>query len=160
MRVALDQFADAASLRTSVTGLADWMKKLFGERAEPWMIEGTPSLEMPADFDKTDTGLAVIPSDMVEETPLPKSLATTRNSLIEHARLSAISSNLEPTPKPAMKIPSLTGKRTAPPPTPVKAVMTTTPVNGMPIATSGELLSGLDEDKTDISGPPTPAPSR
>ncbi len=104
MRIALDEFADTAGIRTSNTALADYMKKLFGDKPEPWMVDTTPSPEAPVDFDKpvdkTDTGLVVIPNESIENTSIPKSVATTRGSLIEQARLNAISSKLETTPRP------------------------------------------------------------
>jgi len=40
MRQALDQFAEEANLTTSTSGIASYMKKLFGERSEPWLETG------------------------------------------------------------------------------------------------------------------------
>ena len=36
LRVALERYAAAQNLRNSSTGLADYMKAQFGERAMPW----------------------------------------------------------------------------------------------------------------------------
>jgi serine/threonine protein kinase len=122
MRIALDQFAAKAGLRTSTSALADYMKKLFGEKPEPWMVETKPAVEAPVDFDKTDAGLVAIPTEAIENTQIPKSVATTRGSLIEQARLNAISSKLDPTPRPNDPLPKLpgvtpptNGKRVPPP---------------------------------------------
>jgi len=41
LRQALDQFAVDANLTTSTSGLASYMKKLFGERPEPWLDTAT-----------------------------------------------------------------------------------------------------------------------
>jgi len=39
MRRALELFANRASVRTSTTALSDYMKQLFGQRREPWLID-------------------------------------------------------------------------------------------------------------------------
>jgi len=64
MRVALDQFADAQSLRTSTTALADYMKQQFGTRPEPWLEEAAPD-----DAEIEITGST--PLDLVLELKLP-----------------------------------------------------------------------------------------
>ncbi|HEX8111244.1 MAG TPA: serine/threonine-protein kinase, partial [Kofleriaceae bacterium] len=48
LRVALDQFAAKASLTTSTSAIATYMRKMFGEKPEPWLeLEGQ-------DFDSFD----------------------------------------------------------------------------------------------------------
>jgi serine/threonine protein kinase len=48
LRVALDQFAAKASLTTSTSAIATYMRKIFGEKPEPWLeLEGQ-------DFDSFD----------------------------------------------------------------------------------------------------------
>jgi serine/threonine-protein kinase len=61
MRVALEQFAVRAGLRTSSTALADYMKTLFGRRPEPWQsvsqqipIEDIDEVEMIVDAPAED----------------------------------------------------------------------------------------------------------
>ncbi len=44
MRRALERFAEEAGLRTSSTALADYMKRTFGVRREPWLVR---RLELP-----------------------------------------------------------------------------------------------------------------
>jgi serine/threonine protein kinase len=44
LRAALEQFMVSAELRTSVKQLADYMKHVFGERPEPWLVPAPPSL--------------------------------------------------------------------------------------------------------------------
>jgi serine/threonine protein kinase len=39
MRRALELFAERAGVRTSTTALSDYMKQLFGERREPWLVD-------------------------------------------------------------------------------------------------------------------------
>jgi serine/threonine protein kinase len=108
MRIALDQFADKAGLRTSTTALADYMKKLFGERPEPWMLDISPAVETPLDFDKTDVGVVEIPA----EGSGPPKLAATRGSLLEHARLQA-APRQPPNPSARTKTPPPLIKRAA-----------------------------------------------
>lgn len=43
LRVALDQFAARANLTVSQSALASYMKKLFGERPEPWLDGSIPN---------------------------------------------------------------------------------------------------------------------
>ena len=53
LRAALEQFMVAAELRTSVKQLADYMKQMFGERPEPWLVPAPPRL--PASTPAGDT---------------------------------------------------------------------------------------------------------
>jgi len=39
MRRALELFAERAGVRTSTTALSDYMKQLFGQRREPWLVD-------------------------------------------------------------------------------------------------------------------------
>jgi serine/threonine protein kinase len=111
MRSALESFAESAGLRTSASSLAAFMKKLFGERPEPWTKEAkdsTNETDVDFDSDKTETGVVEIPPEVIEKRVIPKAVATTRGSLIEQARLNAISSDLEvitSAPKPRTKTP-------------------------------------------------------
>ncbi|MBA2542349.1 MAG: serine/threonine protein kinase [Deltaproteobacteria bacterium] len=150
MRIALDQFADKANLRTSTSALADYMKKLFGEKPEPWMVETDPKIDMPVDFDKTEVGLVAIPDGVVENSAIPKSVATTRGSLIEQARLNAISNKLEPTPKPNDRpIPSVVPKSKLPMPLAQKAALANADTDLVQIPTLKQLP---DEVKTAPAG--------
>src|SRR5262249_26751731 len=52
MRVALEQFAVKANLRTSTTALADFMLEQFGRRPEPWLLDDSDTvIEVDVDFD-------------------------------------------------------------------------------------------------------------
>jgi serine/threonine protein kinase len=42
LRVALERFAIMNNLRSSTTALGDYMKQLFGERPEPWLVDDAP----------------------------------------------------------------------------------------------------------------------
>jgi serine/threonine protein kinase len=49
MRIALEAFATKAGMQTSPSRLSDYVKKMFGERIEPWLIEAPPP---PIDLDR------------------------------------------------------------------------------------------------------------
>ncbi len=53
LRVALDDFAAKAGLRTSTSALASFMKQLYGERPEPWMADDQ-RVRPEVDFDAPD----------------------------------------------------------------------------------------------------------
>ncbi len=148
MRLALDQFADKAGLRTSPTALSDFMKKLFGVRPEPWMVDISPTVDAPVDFDKTDVGVVELP---IDATP-PKSRS---GSLIEQARL-------QTTPRrSSMPIPSITGK--TPPPVLLKrvanaeteAVQVVEPVQVELVRASTDIdeLTEFDEPELELAPP-------
>jgi serine/threonine protein kinase len=58
MRLALEQFAADAGLRMSVSALARFMKKQFGDRLEPWLTEESAPAELTIDFDGDAAGVA------------------------------------------------------------------------------------------------------
>jgi serine/threonine protein kinase len=52
MRLALEEFAGHANLRTSTTMLGDFLVKQFGRRTEPWMVDDDePEIRLDVDFD-------------------------------------------------------------------------------------------------------------
>ena len=64
MRRALEQFAANANLRTSTSGLSDYMLKMFGHRPEPWLVEADEqNEELTVDFDGSASGVAAVPTD-------------------------------------------------------------------------------------------------
>ncbi|HSD88654.1 MAG TPA: serine/threonine-protein kinase [Kofleriaceae bacterium] len=64
MRRALEQFAAKANLRTSTSGLSDYMLKMFGHRPEPWLVEAEDqNEELTVDFDGSASGVAAVPTD-------------------------------------------------------------------------------------------------
>jgi serine/threonine protein kinase len=67
MRLALEQFADDTKLRTSTSGLAAYMKRLLGERSEPWLTDHGIDADTEVDFDRTEPGLAAISLDAVAD---------------------------------------------------------------------------------------------
>jgi len=63
LRVALDQFAVRSNLTASQSALASYMKKLFGERPEPWLDGSTPS---EADLEIARAGWSEPPAPVAE----------------------------------------------------------------------------------------------
>jgi len=56
LRIALEAFATAAQLRTSMTALADYMKKQFGAKALPWQEDdGEPEMTFSVPHEDIDT---------------------------------------------------------------------------------------------------------
>ena len=77
MRVALEEFATAANLRASTTSLADYMRHVFGDRPEPWLVEGnTPEVDV--DFDGDGDGLGVKSGVRISTPPLGSLMARAR----------------------------------------------------------------------------------
>jgi serine/threonine-protein kinase len=68
LRHALEQFADHAGVRTSTTALADYMKQLFGQRREPWLLH--TSARPPSEDDQLEIRIEAAPQ-CVPETPQP-----------------------------------------------------------------------------------------
>ena len=63
MRVALEQYAAKAGLRTSTTALADYMRQEFGERPMPWLADDDEAdAELTYDFDGSASGVVSAPS--------------------------------------------------------------------------------------------------
>ncbi|HVK87885.1 MAG TPA: serine/threonine-protein kinase, partial [Kofleriaceae bacterium] len=89
MKRALDEFAATAGLRTSTTGLADYMKSLFGDKPEPWLVEDDGPVELSIDFDGGGRGLAEAPAETRDRLALPASLSAVEGAPIDRARKKA-----------------------------------------------------------------------
>ena len=61
LRLALEAFATKFGLSSSTTRLGDYMKQLFGERVEPWLVDGELPVERAIDFDGSASGIVVPP---------------------------------------------------------------------------------------------------
>ncbi|MDQ3367732.1 MAG: serine/threonine protein kinase [Myxococcota bacterium] len=91
MRVALEQFAIANGLRMSTTALAGYMRSLFGEKQEPWLIEDdAPEDEISIDFDGSATGIVGVPAAAAARFAVPTSTPVQPSSPIMKARTKAI----------------------------------------------------------------------
>src|SRR5690606_26319472 len=67
LRLALEQFAAAAGLRTSSTALASYMSALFGDKPEPWLVDDyVPPPDLGVDFDSAP-GLAAGSMSNIED---------------------------------------------------------------------------------------------
>jgi hypothetical protein len=63
MRIALERVAARLQLQLSSTGLADYMKRVFGERPLPWMDDQELIVDEDIDFDGTVSGVARAPTN-------------------------------------------------------------------------------------------------
>ena len=62
LRLALEQVAGALGLTILNTALADYMKRVFGTRPEPWLDEDDePEIEVSVDFDGSRSGVVAAP---------------------------------------------------------------------------------------------------
>ena len=73
MRIALEDFAAKIGLRASPTALADYMKALFGERPEPWLLEDDePEIEVSIDVDGPASEGIPAPKDAIRTLALSR----------------------------------------------------------------------------------------
>jgi len=63
LRGELESFMQSLGMRMSPRSIADYMKKLFGTRAEPWLVPDTPTVTTTVDFDGASTGVARVQSE-------------------------------------------------------------------------------------------------
>jgi hypothetical protein len=95
LRLALEQFAAANGLRTSSTSLAGYMKSLFGEKPEPWLVEDyVPPEDLTIDFDGANSGLAGVSDSDIEDfgnnqssAPLSSPLLRARAKAVRNGQL-------------------------------------------------------------------------
>ena len=97
IRAALDEFADKAGLRTSVSGLATFMRQLFGDRPEPWMDDGEPARL--TDFDASTQGLVATP-----DPTRSHAVVANNDSLIEQARREVTTMEGKPVADPTSEL--------------------------------------------------------
>jgi serine/threonine-protein kinase len=90
MRLALEQLAAKLGLRTSTTALADYMKRLFTVRSEPWVQDDEPELEYSVDFDGPGCGVVQAPEDALRNFAVPLGMVPTASAPISRARTKAI----------------------------------------------------------------------
>ena len=80
---ALAQFTASLGMRMSASSIADYMKKLFGARAEPWLVvDDEPTTTTTIDFDGSASGLVQTPQDH----SLPQTLRSSASSPIAYAQ--------------------------------------------------------------------------
>jgi serine/threonine protein kinase len=57
LRYALEHFAESLGMRPTAASIADYMKKLFGSRLEPWLVDDEPTMNASIDFDGSASGV-------------------------------------------------------------------------------------------------------
>jgi hypothetical protein len=73
-------------MRIAPHAIADYMKKLFGLRAEPWLVDDEPTMTTTIDFDGSSSGLVQPPAVAVREHALPSTLRPSASAPIVVAR--------------------------------------------------------------------------
>ena len=61
LRLALEAFATTSGLSISTSRLGDYIKQLFGERVEPWLMDEEVEVDRAIDFDGAASGIVVPP---------------------------------------------------------------------------------------------------
>jgi serine/threonine-protein kinase len=90
MREALEQFAVRSQLHTTASSLATYMKTVFGERPEPWLLSAEDAeMEVKVDFDGSASGMVRPPTESIESNAIPESVAAAKSSPIVKARTTA-----------------------------------------------------------------------
>jgi serine/threonine protein kinase len=90
MRTAIERFCATHNIRTSSTGLADYMRSLFGHKPEPWLVDDEPELELTYDFDGTLPGVVKVPEAALKRYAVPATTPVQPNAPIMKARTKAI----------------------------------------------------------------------
>ncbi len=86
MRAALGNFTSRLGMRLSPHTVADYMRKLFGVRAEPWVVDDEPTITMaPVDFDGSESGIAKLPELAAQSHEFPTAWRPTARSPIRYA---------------------------------------------------------------------------
>ncbi len=101
LRAALESYADVAQLRTSSSALAAYMKKVLGERPEPWLAEGERAI-LDVDFDGPGDGVVPASVEVAKNLVLPAEAVPRRSSPLMKARAKSITNGQfrVPTPQP------------------------------------------------------------
>ncbi len=69
--VTLERFTHAIGMTMSPNNVADYMAKLFGSRAEPWMVPDEPTHTTSIDFDGSASGVVQPPEAAVRDGAFP-----------------------------------------------------------------------------------------
>jgi len=86
MRAELESFTSRLGMKLSPNTVADYMHKLFGHRAEPWMVDDEPTITIfPVDFDGAEAGIASLPTTPVQGPAFPAAWRPTASSPIRYA---------------------------------------------------------------------------
>jgi serine/threonine-protein kinase len=95
LRSELEAFTTSLGMRMSPSNIADYMKKLFGHKAEPWLVDDDPTLAgdtydaITIDFDGAEGGVVRTPNVVVKNHGFPPALKAAPRSPIAFALESA-----------------------------------------------------------------------
>lgn len=86
LKSALEAFMASLGMRIAPHAIADYMKKLFGMRAEPWLVDDEPTATTTIDFDGSESGVVQPPDVSVREHAFPSVIRPSAGALIVAAR--------------------------------------------------------------------------
>jgi len=86
LRVELEKFTHAIGMRMSNGSIADYMRKLFGVRAQPWLTDTEPTHTTTIDFDGSASGLVQPSQAAVQQQAQPTGGRAGDNSPIAMSR--------------------------------------------------------------------------
>jgi len=86
LRAELEKFTHAIGMRMSNESIADYMRKLFGVRAQPWLTDTEPTHTTTIDFDGSASGLVQPSAAAVQRNALPTGDHAASNSPIAMSR--------------------------------------------------------------------------
>jgi len=86
LRAELEKFTHAIGMRMSNESIADYMRKLFGVRAQPWLTDTEPTHTTTIDFDGSASGLVQPSAAAVQRSALPTGDHAASNSPIAMSR--------------------------------------------------------------------------
>jgi hypothetical protein len=97
LRLALERFMNSTGLRTTASGIADYMKKLFAARPMPWLVDGPTIVTEAVDFDSSVVGVVAPPEAAVSRFALPRRIGPTAPIVFAHN--AATGQTYEPPPE-------------------------------------------------------------
>ncbi len=151
---ALEAFAAAAGLRSSANALADYMKRLFGTRLEPWVAEATPAPVIDVDFDDT---LVV---DPIEESTITTPGAAPAESDVTNTDVMPLQEvSVQPAKKPPLPMPSRIAAVDKPK-LPSVLARPAKPEPPAPVVLSAPVVRATTESEDPGELPPPPPPPR
>ena len=163
MSLALDQVATTVGVGASTTALSNYMRLQFGEQNEPWLkqnmwVDGETTEVTEVDFDGGASGLAPPPSEAVNKTAIPRTIAASKSSPIAAARTHALTPSPDGSgPTPRTKSPT----KPEPSATPERAKSPTKPEPRAKPEIPAPLRSALPQPRAqrpDSESVPTPRP--
>nr|HEX4314335.1 protein kinase [Kofleriaceae bacterium] len=102
LRAHLESFAIEAELRTSSKALADYMIRMFGARAEPWLDEAkhARAIDSEGDFDESSLGLVLAPPGSIVTADANAPISIARGAAGNAFENDALPTHIDARPQP------------------------------------------------------------